>query len=129
MPAAYHISDDEGLITVQVEDSVDLADLYETAKALRADDGYSSGLPLLVDLRGMRLELEKAALDPFNAYIVDNFGQARTASTAVVVDHEMDGKLTAAVYWLSCAIGACEMFDDYDQALKWLIRREFASAL
>ena len=128
MPTAYHISDDEGLITVQVDDAVDLADLYQTAQALHADGSYSGARPLLVDLRGMRLKLEKAALTPFNTLIVDNFGANRTASTAVVVDHRMDSELTAAIYWLSCAVKSCEMFDDYDHALRWLIVREFANS-
>ncbi len=129
MPAAFHISEDEGLITVQVDDAVELAELFDTAKALTSDPSYDPALPLLADLRGMRVELEADALEPFNRFVVNSYGRNRRASTAVVVDHEMDRKLAAAIYWLSCALGHCEMFDDYDHALKWLIKREFAGAL
>jgi hypothetical protein len=129
MPAAFHISEDEGLITVQVDDSIELAEFFQTAQALASDPSYDPALPLLADLRGMRIDLDGEALEPFNRFMVSTYGRDRLASTAVVVDHEMDRKLCAAIYWLSCALGRCEMFDDYDHALKWLIRREFAGAL
>ena len=62
------------------------------------------------------------AVKPFN-----RFG-GREGSIAVVIDGDMSGKLEAVVYWLACAIGHAEVFDDYDHALKWLIRREFAGS-
>ena len=46
---------------------------------------------------------------------------------AVVIDSEMSRELVANIYWLACAVGGTEVFDDYDHALKWLIRREFAN--
>lgn len=126
MPAGYHIGTDEGLITVRVDSHVDLVDLYEMAKQLLQEQSYASDLPLLVDLRGMQLELEKTALKPFNDFIISN-ARDRSASCAMVIDAEMEEKLCAAIYWLACALEATELFDDYDHALKWLIRREFAS--
>lgn len=129
MPSEFHINKDEGLITVQINEEVDLVEIFETARNLHDHADYDPALPLLVDLRGMRLTLEEAALKPFNRYIIWHFGDSRTASIAVVVDHEMDRELCAAVYWLTCAVSGCEMFEDYELALKWLIRREFATAL
>jgi hypothetical protein len=73
----------------------------------------------------MRLELNREDLQPFNRYMVGAF-RNRGASTAVVIDCDMSQKLSAAIYWLACAVGDTEVFDDYDHALKWLIRREFA---
>ena len=46
---------------------------------------------------------------------------------AVVIDGEMSRELSAAIYWLACAVGGTEVFDDYDHALRWLIRKEFAA--
>jgi hypothetical protein len=129
MPAAYHISEDEELITVRAEGEVDLIDLFETAKNLYADPAYCASTPLLVDLRNMRVKLEAAAVKPFNRFILAQFGRNRDASTAVVVDSEMSRELCAAIYWLNCAIGGSEMFEDYELALKWLIKREFANVL
>jgi len=129
MPAAFHINEDEGLVTIQVQLEVDLADLYEVARSLYEDSDYDPALPLLVDLRGMRLTLESDALKPFNRYVISRYGRGRTASIAIVIDHDMHKDLCAAVYWLSCAIDRSELFEDYDHALKWLIRREFANVL
>ena len=129
MPSVFHIDADEGLITVQIQGEVDLVEVFETARDLHDHTDYNPALPLLVDLRGMRVALEKAALKPFNRFIIGHFGKTRSASIAVVVDHEMDRDLCAAVFWLNCAVSGSEMFEDYDLALKWLIRREFATAL
>jgi len=129
MASEFHIKPDEGLITVQIQGAVDLVEIFETARDLHDHAEYDPALPLLVDLRGMRLALEQVALKPFNRYIIGHFGKSRSASIAVVVDHEMDNDLCAAVYWLNCAVSGSEMFEDYDLALKWLIRREFATAL
>jgi hypothetical protein len=128
MPATYHINPDEGLITVQIDGNVDLVDVFETARDLHDDPAYDPELPLLTDLRGMRITLHEAALKPFNRFIISHFGRPRSASIAVVVDQEMDKEQCAAVYWLNCAVSASEMFEDYDLALKWLIRKEFAAA-
>ena len=46
---------------------------------------------------------------------------------AAVIDGDMSRDLVAGIYWLACAVGGTEVFDDYDHALKWLIRREFVN--
>jgi len=129
MPATYFISPDEGLITVKVDGNIELEELFGLARGLHEDARYDPDLPLLADLRGMRLELANAASEPFSDFVISRFGSPRNASMAVVVDNDMDRELVAAVYWLSCAVGGNEMFEDYDLALKWLMRREFARAL
>lgn len=127
MPATHHINPDEGLITVKITGQVDLVEVFEAARDLHDDPAYDPALPLLADLRGMRVALHTEALKPFNRFIISHFGKPRSASIAVVVDEEMDKELCAAVYWLNCAVNGSEMFEDYDLALKWLIRREFAA--
>lgn len=125
MTRGYHIAHDDGLISVQVRDEIDLAELYELAKSVLNSEDYIADLPLLVDLRGMRLELNRDAAEPFSNFVIDNF-RNRSGSMAVVIDTDMSRELSAATYWLACAVGGTEVFDDYDHALKWLIRREFA---
>jgi len=126
MPVAYHISADDGLITVQINSQVDLADLYEIAKSLLNDPQYDPVLPLLLDLRNMQLNIVGAALAPFNQFIISSYGRDRDASIAVVIDQDLDAQRCADIYWLACAVGSAELFEQYDQALKWLIKREFA---
>ena len=125
MSAGFHIAKDEGLISIQVPGEIDLVDLYELVQAVVNEADYDPALPLLLDLRGMRLEIVRAAAEPFSRFIIQNF-KGRLGSMAVVIDTEMSRKLSAAVYWLACAVGGTEVFDGYDHALKWLIRREFA---
>ncbi len=125
MAPAYHIASDDGLISIQVGSEIDLADLYELAKSVLASDDYDPELPLLMDLRGMRLDWREEATEPFVRFAIDRF-RNRPGSMAVVIDGEMDRDLVAAIYWLACAVGGTEVFDDYDHAMKWLIRREFA---
>lgn len=125
MTAGFHIATDEGLISIQVPGEIDLVDLFELAKTVVNEADYDPALPLLLDLRGMRLEIVRAAAEPFSSFMIQNF-RGRQGSMAVIIDTEMSRKLSAAIYWLACAVGSTEVFDDYDHALKWLIRREFA---
>jgi hypothetical protein len=127
MPPGFHIAEEEGLISIQVSHAVDVPALHNLVSGLLESDGYDPALPLLVDLRGMRLELAKDAMGPFNQFIVSRF-KGREGSIAVIIDGDMSQKLAAAIFWLACAVGHTEVFDDYEHALKWLIRREFADA-
>jgi hypothetical protein len=127
MAPAYHIGTDDGLISIQVASETDLVDLYELGKSVLASEEYDPELPLLIDLRGMRLDWREAATEPLLRFALDNF-RGRAGSMAAVIDSEMSRELVAGIYWLACAVGGTEVFDDYDHALKWLIRREFVGA-
>ena len=43
-------------------------------------------------------------------------------------DDSLDNKSVAALYHLSTQVNHIEMFDDYDIALRWLMRRQFATS-
>lgn len=127
MAAAYYISKDEGLITVRVDEQIDLRALLVLTNNLLVDTDYDPALALLLDLRGMQLDLAEAkqdAFSEFNEFMVSQFGSGRRASSAVVIDPDLEGNLCAAIYKLCCAIESTELFDDYDLALKWLFKRE-----
>mgnify|MGYP001827355499 CR=1 FL=1 len=126
MAPAYHIASDDGLISIQVASEIDLVDLYELAKSVLSSDDYDPELPLIMDLRGMRLDWHEDATEPFIRFAIDNF-RDRPGSMAAVIDGDMSRDLVAGIYWLACAVGGTEVFDDYDHALKWLIRREFVN--
>ena len=125
MSPDYHIATDDGLITVQARSDITLTDLFDLARNLLAEPDYDPGLPLLVDLRDMRLDLRSEASEPFTRFVIEEF-KDRPGTMAVVIDGEMSRELSAATYWLACAVGGTEVFDDYDHALRWLIRKEFA---
>lgn len=128
MSPGFHIASDDGLISIQVRSDIDLAELYELCKSVLTSDDYDPQLPLITDLRGMRLDWHQDATAPFTHFMVENFRE-RPGSMAVVIDNEMSRDLVAGIYWLACAIGGTEVFDDYDHAIKWLIRREFVNTL
>lgn len=125
MPPGYHIDNDEGLISVQVGSAIEFGELKKLASSVLACNNYDHGLPLLLDLRGMRLELSHESGKSFSSFIIERFAN-RPGSVAVVIDEEMSSELSAGIFWLACAVGSTEVFDDYDHALRWLIRQEFA---
>ena len=127
MSADYHINADEGLIAVRIEGQVDLVEILEFCKRLLADTQFSSGLAQLIDLRGMQLEIADSALRPFSDFVTHRYGPSTNASVAVVVDPDLNAELCAGIYRLSCTLNHSELFEDYDQALKWLMKREFAN--
>ncbi len=124
MSSDYHIATDDGLITIQVRRETSIADLHELTQAIVAEASYDPALPLLVDLRDMRIDLGSEDTDPFTRFVIAQF-KGRPGTMAVVIDGDMSRELAAAIYWLACAVGGTEVFDDYDHALKWLIRKEF----
>ena len=127
MPADYHINDNDGLITIEVAGNVSVADIYATAKQLLADRQYDPSLPQVVDLRGMQLELQASAIAPFTRFMVARYAPLTRACVAVVIDPELVADICARVYWISCALGNSEVFDNYELALKWIMKQEFAA--
>ncbi|MCZ6458273.1 MAG: hypothetical protein O6766_02820 [Gammaproteobacteria bacterium] len=131
MATAYYISKDEALITVRIDEQIDLRALLVVTNNLLSDADYDPALALLLDLRGMQLDLtaaKKDSFNEFNEFIIAQFGSGRQASSAVVIDPDLEANLCAAIYKLCCAIKATELFDDYDLALKWLFKRELGLA-
>jgi hypothetical protein len=128
MPAGYHINDNDGLVAIEVTGAVNLADIYGTAKRLLADPSYDPNLPQLIDLRGMEIELQAATVAPFTRFMVARYAPQTLACIAVVIDPELEADICARVYWISCALGSSEVFDNYELALKWLMKQEFAKA-
>ena len=41
------------------------------------------------------------------------------------IDDDLDAHLCADVYRLTSSVARAELFEDYEQALKWIMRREF----
>jgi len=130
MAATYYISKDEALITVRINEQIDLRTMLVTTNNLLNDADYDPALALLLDLRGMQLNRDagQEGFSEFNEVIVSQFGNGRRASSAVVIDPDLEANLCAAIYKLCCAVKSTELFDDYDLALKWLFKRELGLA-
>jgi hypothetical protein len=130
MPLGYHINPDEGLITVQGAGDVSVPEITRLGESLLSDDGFDPELPQLLDFRGLRPveDADGAAVTYLQTFIQERYrGQVR-ADVAVVIDDHLESRHCADIYLLTCAIHDAELFADYDQALRWLMRRAFAGA-
>lgn len=125
MAAAYHINDDEGLITVRAEGEVDARTLQAIGRALLHDDSFDPDLPQLMDFRGLRLPPDSTSLEHLQVFVEQEFSTQVSGTIAVVIDDDLDAGLCAQVYRVTCTIARAELFEDYEQALKWIMRREF----
>lgn len=127
VPGAYHINTDDGLITVQVEGRVDAADLTRLGRSLLADSDYDPEFPQLIDLRGLRPD-PRGDLETLTRFVHQDYRRRVGGSVAVVIDEHLESRHCADIFLLTCAIHEAELFAEYDQALKWLMRRAFAGA-
>jgi hypothetical protein len=125
MAVAYHINDDEGLITVRAEGVVDPEALQAVGRAMLEDASFDPDLPQLLDFRGLQVVAKSTTLAEFRPFIEDEFREQVNGIIAVVIDEDLEASLCADIYQLTCAIPRAELFEKYDQALKWLMRREF----
>ncbi|HEX7036310.1 MAG TPA: hypothetical protein VF210_11075 [Pseudomonadales bacterium] len=125
MALNYHISADEGLITVQGEGGVRLGELTRLGRSLLADRSYDPRLPQLLDFRGLR-PVKPGRLEELLEFVQETYRGSVESSVAVVIDEHLERRHAADIYLLTCALRDAELFCDYDQALKWLMRRAFA---
>lgn len=125
MALDYHISADEGLITVQAAGGVPLGELARFGRSLLADRAYDPRLPQLIDFRGMR-PVRPGQLGELREFVQQIYRPRVESSVAVVIDEHLERRHGADIYLLTCAISDAELFCDYDQALRWLMRRAFA---
>ncbi|MDA1074628.1 MAG: hypothetical protein O3A63_07695 [Proteobacteria bacterium] len=127
MGSGYHISPDEGLISIRLEGDVSLEALQTTLSTLITDTHYLGNLPQLIDCRGFVGPMG-TELVGFMKFISSEFRPAALASVAVVIDPDLDATRTAGMIRLTSALKHAELFDDYNHALKWLIHKEFRSS-
>jgi hypothetical protein len=127
MPCGYHMNLEDGLITVDGTDASTFSDLLSVGRELLADPQFDPNLPQLVDLRGMRIHRDVQSSASLRQFTIKAYRPQVLSSVAVVVDDHLTNDLLAAIYHLVCALEQTELFDHYDQAIKWLMRREFAA--
>lgn len=126
MPLDYHISADEGLITVHGQGETPLPEIVRLGRALLEDEDYDPELPQLVDFRGLRPVAEEG-LDDLQDFLHGPYREGVAANVAVVIDEHLEDRHCADIFQLTCALHDAELFADYDQALKWLMRQAFAT--
>jgi hypothetical protein len=125
MPVGYHISPDDGLITVTAGGSVLLSEIARAGELMLADSTYDPWLPQLLDMRGLRPP-PAGELPTLRRFVEERYRDGVRASIAVVIDEHLESLHCAEIFLLTCALHDAELFADYDQALRWLMRRAFA---
>lgn len=126
MPVGYHINPDDGLVTVRGDGDVTIGELVGVGESILADPAYDPALPQLVDLRGLR-PAPRDDLERLQSFVHDDYRDRVAANVAVVIDDHLESRHCADIFLITCAIHDAELFVDYDQALKWLMRNAFAT--
>ncbi len=127
MPFGYHLNQDDGLVTITGNDKASLAEAIALGRQLLRDPVFDPALPHLVDLRGLEVDGNAEQTHELRDFVLQDYRPSVQASVAVVIDHTLDQHSVAGLYHLSCAMDQTELFDHYDHALRWLMRREFAA--
>ena len=129
MKGTYFINHEEGLITLSSNGEIALDEVEAVARECMGDPSFDPYLPQLVDLRGMQLSRTKSTSAAFRTFLLNQYRPRVEASMAIVVDESLDEGALAGLYHMSCSMEQTELFDSYEQGLKWLMRREFADVV
>ena len=125
MPCAYHINLDEGLVTISGSEDLPLAETIALGREMLADADYDPALPHLIDLRGLNISRSSEDSVAFRDFVLQEYAVSVTGAVAVLVNDSLDDKSIADLFHLSTQLHHIEMFDTYELALKWLMRKEF----
>lgn len=129
MAIDYHINQRDELITFTVSGTVTTSEACVRIDELLNDDEFSPDLPQLVDLREAQIEGSKEDRRRFEQFLLGDYRPRLNASVAIVVNPEWDETTCAQAFWLSCALQHAELFDGWNQACKWLIKKEFTTSM
>ena len=129
MPAQYHINAADELLTLRLSGRVNCAQVERCVQAMLADELFQPDMPQLIDLREAKPIGREDESVQFENFIANFYRHKVTATIAIVSNQAWDHDICAWVYWLSCALGNAELFDDWTQACRWLVRNEFNGSL
>jgi hypothetical protein len=128
MPCGYHVNPDDGLLTITIADVMDVPQLVAFGQQLLADPEFDAELPHLVDLRGLLITPDSQDGQAIRDFVLESYCNRVHSSIAIVIDDSLAPTAIAGLFHVTCAMKNTELFDHYEQALKWLMRREFASS-
>ncbi len=129
MAIDYHINARDDLITVTASGAVTAADACAGLSEMLNDVNFDAQLPQLVDLRQAELEGSQADLKHFESFLLTDYRSRLNAGVAIVVNPEWAEDICAQAFWMCCALYRAELFDNWSQACKWLITKEFSAPL
>jgi len=116
-------------MTLSSSGEIALDQVEAVARECLQDPSFDPYLPQLVDLRGLNLTRTKSTSASFRNFLLHQYRPRVESSMAIVVDESLEEGALAGLYHMSCSMDRTELFDNYEQGLKWLMRREFADVV
>lgn len=123
MGLAYHIDLDEYLVTVSAHESLQPGDMESLADSLIADPLFAADMAQLLDLRQAAINIHDEHARLLARYLLKNYNPAIRGNIAVVIDPNLTPADTARMFRVTCALERAELFEDFDMAVKWLVRK------
>ena len=128
MPLQTYSSDEDGLATISAEGDVSWDDLRVELESLLLAATFNPTLPHLIDLRDATLRLDNAeSVEAFGRFFSTSFGTQVNGSIAMVIHDGLSTAECASLYRVLCDLANAELFDDYDLAMRWVMKREFVA--
>ena len=129
MAVEYHINERDELITLTAGGAVTSAEACSCIDKMLKDQAFDANLPQLIDLRAAEPSGTAEDLAEFETFLLGDYQPRLGSTVAIVVNEDWDESTCARAFWVSCALGLAELFDDWNQACKWLVTREFTADL
>ena len=129
MAIEYHINERDELITLTASGAVSSAEACGCLDTMLKDEAFDANLPQLIDLRAAEPSGSAEELAEFETFLLGNYQPRLGSTVAIVVNENWDESTCARAFWVSCALGLAELFDDWNQACKWLVTCEFTADL
>ena len=128
MPLKFHSNHEQGLTTVNGDGRVTWDCLLQVLQDLLDSEEAADTLPHIIDLRAADIDLSDTTMDPFGEFFAVRFGAEVSGSIAIVIKDDLQPDDCAKFYKVASSVDHTELFDDYNHAMRWLMRREFANA-
>jgi len=123
----YHINERDELITLTASGAVSSAEACGCINKMLNDPSFDANLPQLIDLRAAEPAGNPEDLMEFEDFLLGDYQPRLGSTVAIVVNEDWDEPTCARAFWVSCALGLAELFDNWNQACKWLVTREFSA--
>lgn len=127
MPLKFHSNQEEGLTIINGDGPMTWDSLHQVLQDLLDSGEDHTTLPHIIDLREVEVDFDTTTMEPFGEFFAVRFGKEVVGSVAIVIKDGMTAEDCAKFYKVASSIDHAELFDDYNHAMRWLMRREFAT--
>ena len=127
MAIEYHTNERDELITLTASGAVSSSEACGCIENMLNDPAFNAQLPQLIDLRTAEPSGTDEELANFETFLLGDYQPRLGSTVAIVVNDDWDESTCAKAFWISCALGLAELFDNWNQACKWLVTREFTA--